>query len=259
MGPIEIYVKLKSRGGDWAAIRSHIDSIISAAKGRGSGLTRCDWFLSEKKQEWVAILVCSGARAAQSHFRDNIADYAGLFERCDLAVDVLSGATPEVLAALPDKGLRVFEFGGGLKSATGAAQFSADIVSPVAGRIGSDHIEIYTRFEIKPNDQPIFKQLAAELVSVVKAKDPGTPRYDWFYDDANRLSVAMDTYANASAMFAHMKNCHDVHHELLQHASMVTEFLGELPKDAMQAVAKYDPYIVKFYAGLRPYSSGRLT
>jgi quinol monooxygenase YgiN len=207
----------------------------------------------------VAIFVCSSARAVQSHFRDNNAGYAALSKCCDVAVEVLSGATPEVLAALPGESLRAFEFGGGLKSATAAAEFSSDIVSLVASRVGSDHIEIYTRFEIKSKDMPIFKKLAAELVSVVKAKDPGTPRYDWFYDDANSLSVAMDTYANASAMFAHMKNCHDVHHELLQHASMVTEFLGELPQEAMQAVAKYDPYILTFCAGLKPYSSGGFT
>jgi quinol monooxygenase YgiN len=258
VGPIEIYVKLKSRRGDWATIRSRIDSIISAASRRGSGFTRCDWFLSEKKLEGVAIFVCSGARAVLSHFRDNTAGYAALCECCDMAVEVLNGAAPEVLAALPGKSPRAFEFGGGLNSVT-AAEFSTDIVSPVAGRVGSDHIEIYTRFEIRPNDLPIFKKLAAELVSVVKAKDPDTPRYDWFYNDASGLSVAMDTYANAGAMFAHMKNCHDVHHELLQHASMVTEFLGDLPQEAMQAVAKYDPYILTFCAGLKPYSSGGFT
>jgi quinol monooxygenase YgiN len=254
--PIEIYLKLNSRGADQAMLRTHIDSILSAATEANSGLTRCDWFHSDKNQEWVALFTYRDAAAAQTHHRLCARDCGALVASGDVVVEVLSGATPEVLAAWPGVRPQTFYFGGGLKSVSMAAEFTAETASPVPGHTGSDHIEIYTRFEIKPGDLGIFKKLAAELIGIVKAKDPGTPRYDWFYDDEHRASVAMDTYANAGAMFAHMKNCHDVHHELLQHSSMVTEFLGELPKEAKDAVAKYDPYIVKFYAGLKPYSSG---
>ena len=59
-----------------------------------------------------------------------------------------------------------------------------------------------------------------------------------------------------ASMFSHMRNCHEAHNKLLHHSTMVTEFLGALPMAAMQAVAKYDPYIAPVLVGLRAYSSG---
>jgi quinol monooxygenase YgiN len=112
-------------------------------------------------------------------------------------------------------------------------------------------IEIYTGFAIQPGQLAQFKRLAVELTNVVRAKDLGTTRYDWFYNDAQHVCIAMDTYVDAPAMFAHMKNCHEAHEKLLPLSTMTTEFLGELPSVAMQAVAKYQPYILKFLCGLQ--------
>ena len=61
----------------------------------------------------------------------------------------------------------------------------------------------------------------------------------------------MDCYKDTPSMFAHMKNAHDVHELLFDHSTMVTEFLGELPDEAKAAVARYNPYILPLYAGLR--------
>ena len=93
--------------------------------------------------------------------------------------------------------------------------------------------------------------MGADLIPIVSSKDPGTTRYDWFYDDEKLQCVAMDCYKDTPSMFAHMKNAHDVHELLFDHSTMVTEFLGELPEEAKAAVARYNPYIRPLYAGLK--------
>ena len=40
------------------------------------------------------------------------------------------------------------------------------------------------------------------------------------------------------------------------YSELVRHLPGDLPPDALQAVAKYNPYIATFVAGLKPYSSG---
>jgi hypothetical protein len=37
---------------------------------------------------------------------------------------------------------------------------------------------------------------------------------------------------------------------------MVTEFRGTLPEEALAALRPYDPYILPFFTGLKPYSQG---
>ena len=136
------------------------------------------------------------------------------------------------------------------------ARSGIQCVARPAGRQPTEHIEIYTHFALHPGKLDVFKRDAAALLEVVKQKDTGTSRYDWFYDDANLTAVAADTYDDPASMFSHMRNCHEAHNKLLHHSTMVTEFLGTLPLAAMQAVAKYDPYIAPFLVGLRAYSSG---
>ena len=60
---------------------------------------------------------------------------------------------------------------------------------------------------------------AAVLLEVAKQKDTGTSRYDWFYDDANLIAVAADTYDDPASMYSHMRNFHEAHNKLLHHST----------------------------------------
>lgn len=243
MMTIEIHVRLTSHDGKFDDAKKLADAILAAAKQSGDRTVRCDWFAHDRKKECVAMIVHADEAAMRAHQEVAGEYYRSLSASCEAAFDVFGRPDAEALAAISKFNLRVFNFADGLTRGP-------------AVRASTNQIEIYTGFSIQPGKLSLFKRLAAELTHVVRKKDTGTLRYDWFYDDEHRACVSLDTYADAGAMFAHMKNCHDAHDKLLEHALMTTEFLGELPEEAMRAVARYDPYILQFYRGLQPHSSG---
>jgi quinol monooxygenase YgiN len=166
------------------------------------------------------------------------------------AVEMLIDTAPDA-DLIPGGGTKLFRFAAGLGPGSAASSFN-----PAGGRGETNHIEIYTRFFINPGSLAAFREAAAAMLQTTRENDPGTSRYDWFYDAAESECLALDTYDDAAAMFAHMANCHDAHERLLANATMVTEFLGGLPAAALAGLSKYEPYILPFFAGLKPYSQG---
>lgn len=253
MATIEIYVKLKLRPESLADFRARATVLVGAARADSTACLRCDWFVNEKRGEAIGMLAFRDAAALVKHRAEARGAWAALEsagEARALFIGAASQAARDAVASLQP---RVVTFDSGLEAGSGARRYELHL-----GTRATPHIEIFTHFAVKEGRMERFRKYAAECLAAVKEKDPGTARYDWFYDAAGRVSIAMDTYDDPASMFAHMKNCHDPHHELLVDSTMITEFLGELPPDAMQAVAKYDPYVARFVVGLRPYSSGSL-
>ncbi len=250
MPRIEIYTKFKIHDGRLESFKDAVEGLVAITKAAGPRVLRYDWFLDDDRLECVAMEVYAGAAAMEAHSELAGENQLALHEYAYRSVEVLNGPMPED-DLIPGGGTKLFRFGQGLGEDSAAAKFS-----PEPGAGATPHIEIYTRFFINPGSLEAFKTEAAELLRIVRASDPGTSRYDWFYDAEGTQCLVRDTYNDAAAMLAHMKNCHDAHERLLANAIMVTEFLGALPEAAMVAVAKYDPYILPFFAGLKGYSAG---
>ena len=250
MKPIELYAKLQWRTGGMPTFKECAAAIVEVAKPL-DGCLRCDWFVHEARQEAILMVVWRDAEAQRLFWQSGAALFAKLTQQAAIAVEFLG--RPPALADIVLRPLmpQVLQFSRGIDADSGAQKFSRAVTAEQ-----SCHIEIYTHFRIHRECLAPFKSTATELLAIVRSKDPGSSRYDWYFDDERLLCVALDTYDDAPAMFSHMKNCHDVHARLLDYSTMVTEFLGALPPDAMQAVAKYDPYIATFLLGLKPYSSG---
>jgi quinol monooxygenase YgiN len=238
MATIEIHARLTSRAGGSDAVKRNAGAIVAVARRPGSGVARCDWYSNDAKRECVAMIEHASAASMQAHHAAAGKHYKSLLSHADGALDIFGMPDADTRAALNGYELRLFEYADGLGS-LGATTAAAR------------PIEIYTGFTVKPGQLALFKRLAVELTNVVRAKDSGTTRYDWFYNDALNACIAMDTYVDAPAMFTHMKNCHDAHEKLLPLSTMTTEFLGELPEVAMQAVSRYQPYILNFHCGLQ--------
>jgi quinol monooxygenase YgiN len=238
MATIEIHARLTGRTGGFHAVKRIAGAIVVAARQPGSGVARCDWYANDAKRECVAMIEHATAATMQAHYAAAGNHYQALLLHASGALDIFGAPDASTWAALEGYGLRIF-------------QYADRLGAPAVRNAAVPRIEIYTGFAIQPGQLAQFKRLAVELTNVVRAKDLGTTRYDWFYNDAQNACIAMDTYVDAPAMFAHMKNCHDAHEKLLPLSTMTTEFLGELPDVAMQAVAKYQPYILKFLYGLQ--------
>ena len=241
MSNVEFYAKLKIREGQLAAFKRHVDAIVDAARNRADTL-RHDWFLYEGKGESVVMAVYRDDAAFQSHHAAACEHFDALPRICAPSLEFLGDAAPATQAALAAFNPRVFKFAYGIKPAS--TTLHEALRSPAG-------IEIYTKFTIFPGHLDGCKRVGADLIPIVSSKDPGTSRYDWFYDDEALQGIAMDCYLDTPSMFAHMKNAHDVHELLFDHSTMVTEFLGELPEDAKAAVARYNPYILPLYAGIQ--------
>ena len=250
MPQIEVYTKFKIHDGRLEIFKHTVEQLVALGRAAGPGLLRYDWFLDDGRGECVAMEVHADEAAMDAYNLDAEAGLMRLREVSYRAVEMLM--SPAAQADLvPGGGTKLFRFAAGLGAGSQAARFS-----PADGRGETKHIEIYTKFFINPGGLEAFRTAAAAMLRTVGEKDPGTARYDWFYDAGASECLALDTYDDAAAMFAHMANCHDAHARLLENATMVTEFLGALPEEAMAAVRKYDPYILPFFAGLKPYSQG---
>ena len=250
MSSIEIYSKWRihaDRQRDFVALARQLT--LATAQHNPATL-RCDWFVHETKNEAVSMAVHHDVAAFQAHIATAGPLYGALIQLADVALSWVGRPPAAALQALPIPAT-IADFDSGQAASTGADRISRDVSGgPIP------HIEIYTHFSVHPGKLAEFKIHAKECLKLVMARDPGTARYDWFYDDANLVSLALDTYNDPPSMFAHMKNCHEAHERLLKISTMTTEFLGELPPAALAAISKYHPYVVKFVAGLKPYSSG---
>ena len=237
MRPLEFYVKLHIRRLE--DFKQSVREIVSVLRVHTRGLRRCDWFVADDKMEAIAMLAWADHATLQAHCGLARAGMRRLLACCELTVTSLGALSPEALAEPDDLSVRVLHYADGLGLQQG-----------LAAQAAGPPIEIATTFHIQAAKLEIFKQDAAVLTEIVRRNDPGTIRYDWFYDDASLLCCAMDTYRDSEAMFEHMSNCHEAHNKLLVHSTMTTEFLGDLPEAAAAAVAKYHPYIAPFYCGL---------
>lgn len=250
MSNIEIYGKWRLQAGAMPEFIATARRLAGITLQQDPATLRCDWFVHAASNEAISMTVHRDTAALQSHVACAGALYGRLAQLASVALQWVGRPPTAALRALPLPAT-IADFDSGQGATTGADKFSRDVTGQP-----SPHIEIFTHFAVQPGKLPDFKRHARQCLGIVIARDPGTSRYDWFYDDANHVSLALDTYDDPQSMFAHMKNCHDAHEQLLRVSSMTTEFLGEPPPQVLAAIGKYNPYISKFIAGLKPYPAG---
>lgn len=236
MAGVEYYGKLHFAPGSQDEVFALLPRITAHARHGDRGVLRCDWFARPGIHECITMTAFANDAAAEAFFSRAAAEHAHLSRMARGEILFLGEAPSIAHEALEEFSPRSFRFIFGQK--------------PQPQRTPAPGIEVYTLFELREGEGAAFETVGRELVSIVKARDPGTTRYDWFRSPDDRQWIAMDSYADAPSMFAHMKNAHDTHELLFRHATMKVEFLGELPAEARAAVAKYDPYVLGLHCGL---------
>lgn len=237
---MEFYTKFRIKPGHTHAFLTAVEVLVDAALS--SELTRFDWFVHEGEREAVC-LTSAATDAAHEAFVGAAAPLLAALQEHATSETHLLGTLPSANAP---GGLHGYSFDDGLRQTAPMQGLQR------RGAVDGDRIEIVTWFKIHPGDTEAFCTIARDMTAIVRRLDPGTSRYDWFYDAAGQTAIAMDTYDDTAAMRAHMHNCHDPHAALLQHAhmKMKTEFLGELSAGAAEAISRYSPYVLPFKRGL---------
>jgi len=64
-------------------------------------------------------------------------------------------------------------------------------------------IYILTEFTITTGKVDAFREIAQELLDIVKEKEPETLRYIWYFDKNQNKSYLVEEYPNAAALRAH--------------------------------------------------------
>jgi quinol monooxygenase YgiN len=96
------------------------------------------------------------------------------------------------------------------------------------------------KFRIQPGKLEEFKRLATESLAIVKEKDPGTTRYDWYLNEAETECLVLETYASAEALMAHSRNVGRLVGQMLQIAECSVDMLAD-PTPVMRAALKRLP------------------
>ena len=65
-------------------------------------------------------------------------------------------------------------------------------------------VYVLTEFTIAPGKVDAFKEIAQELLEVVKEKESETLRYQWYFDKDQSKSFLVEEYPNAGALRAHI-------------------------------------------------------
>jgi quinol monooxygenase YgiN len=95
-----------------------------------------------------------------------------------------------------------------------------------------------------------FKELLIQCIDTIKAHEPGTIRFDCFFNADETECVVQEEYNDSASVFAHFSNAGLLVGRLLQFSNMTLEVFGDPSKELKERLAGSNPAIYSFYKGL---------
>lgn len=107
-----------------------------------------------------------------------------------------------------------------------------------------DDLRIIVSCTITPEKTEEFKKTAKQLLTIVREKDSGTLRYDWFLTaDGTNVKVQED-YKSSDAIISHMHNMGEhLEHIISLCSSVSIDILGNPSSQVRDAIAPFNPTI----------------
>ena len=87
-------------------------------------------------------------------------------------------------------------------------------------------IKGFARLKIQPGKLQEFKDLQAQCMAVVRAKDTGTLQYEVFFNDDSSECIVYERYRDSDALLEHFSNLGDLMTAVFQVCSGSGEILG---------------------------------
>ncbi len=87
-------------------------------------------------------------------------------------------------------------------------------------------IQAVARFKIHPGKTDEFKRLSENCMRLAREKDPGTIRYDIFFNDDETVAVVYEEYESAEAHMKHFENMGDNAAAIFEIVDMEGELWG---------------------------------
>ena len=94
------------------------------------------------------------------------------------------------------------------------------------------------KFKIHPGKGDEFREIAAQCLEAVKAREPGTSLYEWFINEAGSECVVLEAYDNAEALLAHTRNAGALVGRLLKIADCSVDMLADPTPEVRAALQR---------------------
>jgi quinol monooxygenase YgiN len=114
-----------------------------------------------------------------------------------------------------------------------------------------EHLNITARFKIQPGKSDAFREIASKCIALVRENEmnAGCKRYDWYYNEANRICDVLETYANSDAFLVHMNNIGPYLQDLLAISELSGNVYGSPSESLKKALEGMDVAYLGFEAG----------
>jgi len=113
-----------------------------------------------------------------------------------------------------------------------------------------DRLQIAARFQIHNGQLASFKQVAAECLAAVKATEPDSLQYEWWFDSNETECVVRETYGDSNGLLAHLGNLGDLFGKLLAISDFSAEVYGQPSAELLQATNGLNVKLYKFHQGI---------
>jgi len=94
------------------------------------------------------------------------------------------------------------------------------------------------KFRIHEGKTAAFRELAAQCLAAVKAREPGTSVYDWFINEAGTECVVVETYDSDEALLAHTRNVGALVGQILKIADCKVDMLADPTPQVREALKR---------------------
>ena len=106
-------------------------------------------------------------------------------------------------------------------------------------------LHVIARYRIHPGKFDLFRQIAAECLALVRLKDAGTLRYDWYLSGDERICVTIEVYEGCEALLDHAANLGRTLDRLMSTADLSLELYGT---SSLELLAWTEELPVTFYS-----------
>ena len=111
-------------------------------------------------------------------------------------------------------------------------------------------ITLIAKFQIHSGKEAEFKGTIPYLIELVKAKEPGAERYEWYFDASGSTCHIIETYSDSNAVMAHMVNCGEMLGKLMSIADLSGDIYGPLSDEVKAAMGALPVKQFSFHLGI---------
>lgn len=99
-------------------------------------------------------------------------------------------------------------------------------------------LQVTVHLTLRPGVTSQFERIAAQALAAARDADPGTIRYDWYFDDTRGACVILEAFESSTAFLAHTRNVGPYLQQLSELAEIEVAVFGDASAEVREAATK---------------------